>query len=172
MTLSNFIICGIILSASSIVYGLKESDCPVCFKMVEKLREDVTKDGGKLTAEKISEAFPKSCEEAKDDSTEAKFCYYLGGQKVSATRTYKEMAEKMANDYPTNKVCEYLKSKDPQICEIKEKIPIDLKTVDLKTLKVADLKKLLKERKESCDACFEKSEFIKKIEEIKAREEL
>lgn len=173
MTLKKLIVCGILLTAtSSIATGLEDKDCPVCFSIVKQLTDDITKDGGKLTVDNVSESFLHLCDTAKKDSTESKFCYYMGGQDVSATRTYKEMADKMAMGYPPNKVCEHLKSKDSQICEIKEKKPIDLKTVDLKTLKVADLKRLLKERGESCDGCFEKSEFIKKVEAIKAREEL
>lgn len=174
MTLRKLFVCGILLCASSSIAANPEDgkDCPVCFSIVSKLSEDITKDGGKLTPENVSESFLHLCDTAKKDSTESKFCYYMGGQDVSATRTYKEMADKMAMGYPPKKVCEHLKSKDSQICEIKEKKPIDLKTVDLKTLKVADLKRLLKEKGESCDGCFEKSEFIKKVEAIKAREEL
>ena len=125
-----------------------------------------------MTVVKISTAFLHLCDTAPKDSTESKFCYYLGGQDVSATRTYKEMAQKMADNFPTDKICEHLKSRDSQICEIREKKPIDLKTVDLKKLKVADLKRILKERGESCEGCFEKAEFIKRIEAIKARDEL
>lgn len=167
------LLCGIILSSTvSLVASLNESECPVCFKMVSQLIKDVTEDEGKLTADRISEAFLKTCKAAKKDSADGKFCYYMGGQEVSATRTYKDMAEKMSWGLPVEKVCENIMKTDPQICEIREKKPIDLKTVDLKKLKVADLKRLLKERGESCDGCLEKSEFIKKAEEIKNREEL
>lgn len=158
---------------TTIVQALNESECPVCFSIVEKLRADIAKDEkAKLNKEDISTAFLHLCDTASKDSTESKFCYYMGGQDVSATRTYKEMAEKISWGLPTDKVCEHLRSRDSQICEIREKKPIDLKTVDLKKLKVADLRRLLKERGESCDGCLEKSEFIKKVEEIKAREEL
>lgn len=167
------LICGIILSAASITSkAFEENDCPVCFSIVEKLHSVVTKDDGKPTVENVSSAFLHLCDTADKGSTESKFCYYMGGQDVSATRTYKEMAERMTWGLPTSKICEHLKTRDSQICEIREKKPIDLKTVDLKKLKVADLKRLLRDRNEQCDGCFEKSEFIKKIEEIKAREEL
>lgn len=170
-----FLICGIILSAASLTtrtYALEENDCPVCFSIVDRLNKEITKDGGKLTVDSVSEAFLHLCDTSEKGSVESKFCYYMGGQDVSATRTYKEMAERMTWGLPTGKICEHLRSRDSQICEIRERKPIDLQTVDLKKLKVADLKRLLKDRGESCDGCFEKSEFIKKIEQIKAREEL
>lgn len=167
-----FLICGLILTAASLTQALEESQCPVCFSVVDKIKADVTKDGGKITVDNVSTTFLHLCDTASKDSTESKFCYYMGGQDVSATRTYKEMAEKMSWGLPTGKICEHLKGRDPQICEIKEKKPIDLKTVDLKKLKIADLKRVLKERGESCDGCLEKAEYIKKIEAIKAREDL
>lgn len=169
------ICCGLLLLVAANVppvRSLEESECPVCFAIVEKLKTEITKDGGKLTVDNISTSFLHLCDTANKDSTESKFCYYLGGQDVSATRTYKEMAERMSWGLPTNKVCEHLKTRDSQICEIREKKPIDLKTVDLKKLKVVELKRILRDRGEQCEGCFEKSEFIKKIEEIKAREEL
>ena len=52
---------------------------------------------------------------------------------------------------------------------------LDLKTVDLKKLKVRDLKKILNDWDETCDGCLEKGDFIKRIEELKPkhiREEL
>lgn len=52
---------------------------------------------------------------------------------------------------------------------------IDLKTVDLKKLKVRELKKILADWDERCDGCLEKTDFIKRIEELKplhSREEL
>lgn len=52
---------------------------------------------------------------------------------------------------------------------------IDFKTVDLKKLRVRDLKKILSDWDERCEGCIEKDEYIKRIEELKpkyVREEL
>lgn len=46
---------------------------------------------------------------------------------------------------------------------------IDLSTVDLKKLKVKDLKKILNDWDENCDGCLEKPDFIKRIEELKPK---
>lgn len=43
---------------------------------------------------------------------------------------------------------------------------LDLTSVDLKKLKVKDLKKILEEWGESCKGCAEKSDFIRKITEL------
>ena len=47
--------------------------------------------------------------------------------------------------------------------------------MDLKKLKVRDLKKILADWDEICDGCLEKSDYIRRIEELKPkfmREEL
>lgn len=46
---------------------------------------------------------------------------------------------------------------------------IDLNTVDLKKLKVKDLKKILNDWDETCEGCLEKPDFIKRIEELKPK---
>lgn len=44
---------------------------------------------------------------------------------------------------PAEKVCEKLKTKDAQICELKFDKPIDWKTLDLKKMRVKELKGIL-----------------------------
>lgn len=46
---------------------------------------------------------------------------------------------------------------------------IDLAAVDLKKLKVRDLKKILNDWDEVCDGCIEKGDFIRRIEELKPK---
>lgn len=148
---------------------LEQKDCPVCFSTIEQLM-DKFKDKPKPDIEQTTQAFLDFCKQAKKGTSENTFCYYMGGQEVSATRTYKDMAKYLSWGWPIEKVCSELKLRDSQICEIRQKIPIDIHTVDLKTLKVAALKRVLKEKDIVCEGCVEKSEFIAKIEEIKAKE--
>ncbi|KAH7973949.1 hypothetical protein HPB49_007629 [Dermacentor silvarum] len=68
---------------------------------------------------------------------------------------------------PLLKVCEKLLAKDAQICDLKYPKVIDLKTVDLKKLKVKDLKKILNDWDERCEGCVEKTDFVRRIEELK-----
>lgn len=55
-----------------------------------------------------------------------------------------------------------------QICISTEK-QIDLREVDLKKLKVRDLKKILNDWDEVCDGCLEKTDYIRRIEELKPK---
>merc|ERR1711936_1310880 len=55
------------------------------------------------------------------------------------------------------------------ICELTYEKQIDFSTVDLKKLKVKDLKKILSDWDEGCDGCLEKGDLIKRIEELKPK---
>lgn len=46
---------------------------------------------------------------------------------------------------------------------------IDINSVDLKKLKVRDLKKILNDWDESCEGCIEKTDFIQRIEQLKPK---
>lgn len=80
-----------------------------------------------------------------------------------------ELSKPLSYGLPVEKVCERLKKKDSQICDLRYEKVIDLKNVDLKKLKVRDLKKILSSWDERCDGCIEKSEFIKRIEQLKPK---
>jgi hypothetical protein len=116
----------------------------------------------------------------------------LGGTADAATGILGEMSKPLSWGMPAEKVCEKLKKKDKQICELRygkyfnrfyevsnsqtdyfslffSEKKIDLKSVDLKKLKVRDLKKILNDWDEICDGCLEKSDFIKRIEQLKSK---
>ncbi|EDW83752.1 uncharacterized protein Dwil_GK13778 [Drosophila willistoni] len=146
--------------------ALKEEDCEVCVKTVRKFAsslDDATKKDYKL----IEVAFKKYCKTQKNK--EHRFCYYLGGLEESATGILNELSKPLSWSMPAEKICEKLKKKDAQICDLRYEKQIDLNNVDLKKLKVRDLKKILNDWDESCDGCLEKSDFIKRIEELKPK---
>lgn len=46
-------------------------------------------------------------------------CYYLGGLEESATGILGEMSKPLSWSMPADKICEKLKKKDVQICDLK-----------------------------------------------------
>lgn len=46
-------------------------------------------------------------------------CYYIGATEDAATKIINEVAKPLAHHIPVEKVCEKLKKKDSQICELK-----------------------------------------------------
>ncbi|KAH8294673.1 hypothetical protein KR018_001373 [Drosophila ironensis] len=148
------------------VLALKEEDCEVCIKTVKRFG-DTLDDATKKDYRQIESAFKKFCKGQKNK--EHRFCYYLGGLEESATGILNELSKPLSWSMPADKICEKLKKKDAQICDLRYEKQIDLNSVDLKKLKVRDLKKILNTWDESCDGCLEKSDFIRRIEELKPK---
>ncbi|XP_043278483.1 mesencephalic astrocyte-derived neurotrophic factor homolog [Venturia canescens] len=154
----------VVLGVATTISALKPGDCEVCIATVEKFAKTLS-DEVKSNPKKIEEAFKTFC--AKTKSKENRFCYYMGGLPESATGILVELSKPLSWSLPADKICEKLKKKDAQICDLHFEKQIDLDTVDLKKLKVRDLKKILSNWDESCDGCLEKNDFIKRIEELK-----
>jgi len=154
------------------VESLKEGDCEVCVGVLTQLGS-LLEPEEKSNQEAIENKFREFCASAKKQ--DERFCYYVGGLEESATKIVGEMSKPLSWGMPPLKVCEKLVKKDQQICDLRYEKTIDLKTVDLKKLKVRDLKKILSDFDEFCEGCVEKSDFIKKAELIRdaqARSEL
>ena len=79
------------------------------------------------------------------------------------------MSKPLSWGMPPSKVCEKLKKKDSQICQLRYDKEIDLTKVDLKKLKVRDLKKIISDWDESCDDCLEKGDYVRFIERLKPK---
>jgi len=156
----------VLLSWAPEVFSLKAGECEVCISVLDRFRATLTKEQASNEAAIVKE-FPKFCKPLK--LKENRFCYYLGGTADAATGIVGEMAKPLSWGMPSDKVCEKLKKKDRQICELTYEKQIDFSTVDLKKLKVKDLKKILSDWDEGCDGCLEKSDFIRRIEELKPK---
>jgi len=156
----------VLLYCARVSQSLREGQCEVCVGVINKLinRLDST---DKSSFELIEEKFKQFCLESK--KAENRFCYYVGGLEESATKILGEMSKPLSWGLPADKVCEKLFKKDSQICDLRYEKTIDLKTVDLKKLRVRDLKKVLADWDEVCDGCIEKAEFIRRIEELKPK---
>jgi len=153
---------------SLICFGgaLKKEDCEVCVATIEEFSETLTEDI-KTDPKQIEEAFREYCLTAKQK--QQRLCYYLGGLETSATGILGEMSKPLSWSMPALKVCEKLKKLDAQVCDLRFEKEIDLSAVDLKKLKVRDLKKILNDWDENCEGCLEKTDYIRRIEELKPK---
>ncbi|XP_065166722.1 LOW QUALITY PROTEIN: mesencephalic astrocyte-derived neurotrophic factor homolog [Atheta coriaria] len=154
----------VLLVSVASISALKAGECEVCIKTLDKFAATL-EESEKTDPKKIETAFKEFCKKVKDK--ENRFCYYLGGLETSATGILGEMSKPLSWSMPSDKICEKLKKKDAQICDLRYDVQIDLKTVDLKKLKVRDLKRIINDWGEDCTGCIEKSEFISRIEELK-----
>ena len=162
--------CFVVLSCllllfSSVTAILKEGECEVCVKVIDKFVKSLDEDVRK-SPEKVEKEFSKFCKSLRNK--EERFCYYIGGLETSATNILRIMSKPVSWHMPPDKVCGKLKDADSQICDLKYDKEIDLSSVNLKKLKVKDLKKILSNWGEdnACKGCAEKSDFIKVVEDL------
>jgi len=142
-------------------------DCEVCIGVITRFSEGLTSDQ-KSSPQKIETEFKKFCKGLKN--RENRFCYYVGGAEDSATGILGEMSKPLSWGVPPQKICsDKLRKMDSQICDLMYEKQIDINTVDLKKLKVRDLKKILSDWDENCDDCLEKGDFVRYIEKVKPK---
>jgi len=153
-----------LLSILSISQLTKAQDCEVCQNVIKQL-SDTLSATEKSDPSAIETKFKKYCKTAKNK--EQRFCYYVGGAKDSATGIIGEMTKPMSWGMPADKVCQKLKKKDGQICDLKYDQALDWKNINLKKMRVRELKKILTDWDEQCSDCLEKGDFIRYIESIK-----
>jgi len=136
----------------------------VIIKVLDALKEENTE----LTPVNIEKRFVTYCKNAQID-VEKRLCYYLGGSEDSATRILSSMSKPLSYSKPVDKVCDDLNRADDQICKLRYEVEIDIQNVNLKSLRVRELRKILSSWNERCDGCIEKEEFIQRIEELKPK---
>jgi len=160
---------GVLLALSALIVlsaAAREDRCEVCVGVLTKLLDSLAPEE-KSHADTIEAKFSEFCLTSK--KVENRFCYYVGGLEESATKIVTEMSKPLSWGMPPLKVCEKLQKRDPQVCELRYEKQIDLASVDLKKLRVRDLKKILADWDEICDGCIEKADFIKRIELLKPK---
>lgn len=143
-----------------------EENCEVCVKFMTRFIESLDEDT-KSNPAKIETAFRKFCKPTKGDDN--RFCYYVGGLEESATGMLGEMSKPVSWSMPADKVCFKLFRKDEQICDLRYAKTYDYSKLDVKKLKVSELKAILSEWGEQCRGCSEKSDYVRLVEELMPR---
>ncbi|KAE8611903.1 hypothetical protein XENTR_v10012635 [Xenopus tropicalis] len=157
-------VTGMLALLPSDAAALKAGDCEVCISFMTRLYQSLKERKVEFKPDVVEKELLKTCNDAR--GKENRLCYYIGATSDAATKITNEVSRPLSNHIPPEKICEKLKKKDGQICELKYDKQIDLSTVDLKKLKVKELKKILDDWGESCKGCAEKSDFIRKINEL------
>lgn len=116
--------------ASVVVEGrLREGECEVCIKVTDRFMVAI-KEANAKSLEDIETVMTKQCSKKHTkDSQERRFCYYIGGTEDAATGFLRALSQPLSNGLPSEKVCERLKSKDAQICELQYHKAIDIETM-------------------------------------------
>ncbi|XP_069048072.1 cerebral dopamine neurotrophic factor [Lepisosteus oculatus] len=140
------------------------SDCEVCTGFLGKFYQYLSSKYAELTPARVEEELLVTCMDA--EGKENRLCYYLGATADAATKMTSEVTRPMSFHVPVQKICEKLKKMDSQICELKYETQLELNSVDLSKLRVAELKNILNSWGEVCRACIEKTDFVNLIQEL------
>lgn len=75
----------------------------------------------------------------------------------------REISGSLARGINSKRLCSRLKKKDAQMCELRFDKKVDVKNVDLKKLRVKELRKICDDEGIETKSLVEKDEYIKKI---------
>ncbi|XP_074982951.1 cerebral dopamine neurotrophic factor [Caretta caretta] len=140
------------------------AQCEVCKGFLDRFYNSLKEKHSDFTVATIERELVNSCMDTK--GKEHRLCYYIGATSDAATKIISEVSRPMSAHVPVSKICEKLKKNDIQICELKYERKLDLNSVDLSKMRVAELRKILDNWGEVCRACIEKTDFVNLIKEL------
>ncbi|KAJ7329504.1 hypothetical protein JRQ81_015678 [Phrynocephalus forsythii] len=141
-----------------------EAQCEVCQGFLGRFYTILKETHSDFLVASIEDELIRTCKNTK--GKENRLCYYLGATSDAATKIISEVSRPMSAHVPVSKICEKLKKADIQICELTYERKLDLTSVDLSKLKVAELRKILESWGEVCRACIEKTDWVNLIKEL------
>lgn len=147
---------------------IRDGECEVCLKLVDefKFASNTYHDNNELAIESRI----KSICNIKTDLNEKRFCYYIGGSNDAATYLLGTISKPIMNYLPAVKICDKLKSMDPEICKIKyttdNQTAVDYSKVDFSSMRVRELKDVLKRWGEQCINCLDKDDYLTTIKSV------
>ncbi|VDK56262.1 unnamed protein product [Cylicostephanus goldi] len=97
--------------------ALAQQSCDVCTKVLTDAMEKVPNDK-KSKPDEIGKVIRQHCEGTKNNK-DHKFCFYIGALPESATSMMVDVTKPLSWSMPAEKVCDKLRTKDAQICELK-----------------------------------------------------
>ncbi|XP_069765987.1 cerebral dopamine neurotrophic factor isoform X1 [Narcine bancroftii] len=97
--------------------GGVQAPCEVCIGFLEKFYKYLKAQDVELVPEFVAKELMLMCEHTK--GKENRLCYYIGATSDAATKIVNEVARPMSAHVPVPKICEKLRMRDAQICELK-----------------------------------------------------
>ena len=89
----------------------------MCVTFLGRFYQWLQDNNAKFTSADIENSLMKHCKDAKGKDN--RFCYYIGATSDAATKMINEVSKPLSYHVPVDKICEKLKKKDSQICELK-----------------------------------------------------
>lgn len=138
------------------------SNCEVCVNVINSIDQTLTMDD-KKQVQNIEDKMRTWCDTAK--GKEKKMCYYMGvGDEMegSAGGFKRDISSSIMRGINGQRLCNRLKKKDGQICELHYDIEIN-KDTDLSKLRVKQLREICNNNEIDTSGMIEKNDFINAI---------
>ena len=138
-------------------------ECEVCIAVIDQIDKSITPQQRKTNTD-IEQQMQTFCDKAKNkDKT---MCYYMGvGDKEMGTAggVKREISSSLGRGINAKRLCNRLKSKDAQMCELRYEKKIDVKNTNLQKLRVKELRKICEDEGIVTKGMVEKDDFIRAI---------
>lgn len=135
----------------------------VCQAVIGKIDEELTtKD--RTDVEVVEKKMRTWCDSAK--GKDKQMCYYMGvgdAKEGTSGGVKRDISSALTRGINSKRLCNRLKKKDGQMCELKYDKKFDPKAADWKKLRVKELRKICDDEGIDTIGLVEKDEYVKKI---------
>jgi len=159
-----FLLIGLCLQlASAATKKADPNDCEVCKSVISQIDATLTSKQ-RENVEDVEKVMRSWCDTSKGkDKT---MCYYMGvgdAEQGTSGGVKRDISSSLTRGINAKRLCNRLKTKDGQMCELKYDKKFDPKTADWKKLRVKELRKICDDEGLDTKGLVEKEEFLKKI---------
>jgi hypothetical protein len=139
------------------------SECEVCKSVIGQIDATLTaKDREDVVV--VEKKMREWCDTSKGkDKT---MCYYMGvgdAEQGTSGGVKRDISSSLTRGINAKRLCNRLKTKDGQMCELKYDKKFDPKAADFKKMRVKELRKVCDDEGIDTKGLVEKDEYIKKI---------
>jgi len=139
------------------------AECEVCRSVIDQIDKQLTtKD--RTDVEIVEKKMRTFCDTAK--GKEKQMCYYMGvgdAKEGTSGGVKRDISSALTRGINGKRLCNRLKAKDGQMCELKYEKKFDPKAADFKKMRVKELRKVCDDEGINTKGFTEKDEYIKAI---------
>merc|ERR1712054_142583 len=139
------------------------NSCEVCRSVISQIDASLTTKQ-RENVEEVEKVMRSWCDTSKGkDKT---MCYYMGvgdAEQGTSGGVKRDISSSLTRGINAKRLCNRLKTKDGQMCELKYDKKFDPKAADWKKLRVKELRKICDDEGLDTKGLVEKEEYVKKI---------
>jgi len=139
------------------------ADCEVCKSVIDQIDKALTAKE-RTDVEVVEKKMRSWCDAAK--GKDKQMCYYMGvgdAKEGTSGGVKRDISSSLSRGINAKRLCNRLKAKDGQMCELKYEKKFDPKAADFKKMRVKELRKVCDDEGIDTKGYTEKEEFIKAI---------